>query len=103
MLWWACFFRIEINLFAKGQSGNPGGRPKDSLTTAIRTQIAKKAPGVDVTYREVIALKLLELAGSGNIEAIKLVLDRVDGKVPDVHNVDGRIHIDLQWGDDGSE
>lgn len=69
--------------FVKGQSGNPAGRKPSQplITPSLRRMLTDK--GRDgLTVGEQVAAVLLSLARSGNVEAIKLVLDRVDGKVP---------------------
>lgn len=75
--------------FEKGKSGNPGGRPKGpSLKAEIIRQLAKKG---DDGRRNVdaIAAALIEQARDGKIEAIREILDRVDGKVPQQQQVTG--------------
>ena len=74
--------------FKPGQSGNPKGRPPKplALTTAIRQCLRKKGPD-GIVYRRRIAQKLVELADAGNVEAIRILLDRIDGKVPDALDV----------------
>jgi hypothetical protein len=53
-----------------GQSGNPSGRPPGSGEVAkLRASIAEKVP-------EILA-KLTELAAAGDVQAARLVLDRV--------------------------
>jgi hypothetical protein len=68
--------------FAKGQSGNPGGRPKqaDSPRAELRRilQLIDESSGKRNSTR--VAEMLLAAALKGNIEAIKYVFDRVDGK-----------------------
>ncbi len=65
----------------KGQSGNPGGRPKGSTTlkAALKKLLAKKITvrGPDGKARQITRLdafleKLLDLAYKGNIAAMKL-------------------------------
>ncbi len=56
-----------------------------------------------VSNRDKVASMLSTLAVAGNIDAIKIVLDRTDGKVPEVHTVDGRVRIALSWDDGSSE
>ncbi len=80
--------------FAKGQSGNPNGRPKiTKLTEALREQLAEEMPGAsEKTVAEAIARALIREALVGNIAAIKEVFDRAEGKAPmtlDVGNKDG--------------
>lgn len=67
--------------WAKGQSGNPNGRPKTKpFCEALQLVVKRidKASGKEELY--LIAAKLLELAKSGNIEAIKEIANRLDGK-----------------------
>jgi len=77
--------------FKPGQSGNPAGKAKGTpnITSRIKkilemeldvkdpvtTKPAKK------TVSEIIGLRLAKEAMSGNIKAVKIILDRVEGKV----------------------
>jgi hypothetical protein len=74
--------------FQPGQSGNPAGRPKgQSLTARLRRYL--DAPGKDGRPRaDRLAETLAELALSGDIRAIRMVLDRLDGKALDRIKVD---------------
>lgn len=69
--------------FAKGQSGNPGGRGSDKpWREALRRALARKAgkgKGVDQSL-ELVADKVVELALSGDVSCIKEIGDRLDGK-----------------------
>lgn len=69
--------------FQKGQSGNPGGRGSDKpWREALRRALARKAgkgKGVDQSL-ELVADKVVELALSGDIQCIKEIGDRIDGK-----------------------
>src|SRR5256885_336002 len=67
--------------FQKGQSGNPAGRPRSeaSITPWIRRLLAEKRAGR--TRAEHIASKILELAEDGDPNALRMVLERIDGKV----------------------
>ena len=74
--------------FQKGQSGNPGGRPKSavSVTAHIRAKLAKYADlpdGRRVKRVDALAEKIIEQALAGDPAMIKLVWERVDGKVTD--------------------
>ena len=75
--------RVEnLRPFKPGQSGNPSGRPKAVLSRALRAEIDKldgAAPDAP-TKAERIAEKVVTLALDGNLEAIRLIYDRVEGK-----------------------
>ncbi len=66
--------------FSKGSSGNPGGRPKDRpFAEALRMEI--KASGNDHRALRQIARALLAKAAEGDLQAIREVADRLDGKL----------------------
>ncbi len=66
--------------FQAGKSGNPGGKPKvKPFADALRMEIA--AAGEDGKALRIVAAKLLEKAAEGDMQAIKELADRVDGKV----------------------
>ena len=62
--------------FSKGQSGNPGGKPKGTISIAKHLQATATKENV---YQ--LVKKLWLMAHSGDLEAAKLILERVDGKV----------------------
>ena len=67
--------------FQAGKSGNPGGKPKqkpfrDALMMAL------KDAGEDMPALRDIAVTLVNKAREGDIQAIKELSDRLDGKVP---------------------
>ena len=62
----------------KGQSGNPGGRPKGSnLTARLRRALAEN----DGKLAELIVRRLIVEAGKGKFQHVKEIFDRVDGSV----------------------
>jgi hypothetical protein len=83
--------------WVKGVSGNPNGRPKKpfAFSTAIAQALRAKGPD-GLTYRRRIARKLVELADQGSIEAIKILLDRVDGKVVERREITGPEGVPLE-------
>lgn len=69
--------------FEKGQSGNPGGRPKEKpFRDALRAELAALGDDDPKALRG-LARNLLKIAaGDDGLQAIKEVADRMDGKVP---------------------
>lgn len=82
--------RLPNGQFPPGKSGNPKGKPKGSLAfkTALEKWAYKNAgklkleDGTEevVTAIELITHKLMDMAMKGDIQAIKEVSDRMDGK-----------------------
>jgi hypothetical protein len=69
--------------FQPGQSGNPQGAPRKAkiFTNALLASL-KKTDSEDVEAIQRIADKLVALAASGDVAAIKEVADRAEGRVP---------------------
>ena len=66
--------------FQPGQSGNPGGRPKKlPLSDAIREELERCGKS-GVTNDRAIAQQLIEMALDGNLEAMREIADRTEGK-----------------------
>jgi hypothetical protein len=72
----------NLRPFKPGQSGNPNGRPKKALLSdALRRQLAIALPGMsERTQAEAIAAALISEAIAGNVQAIREVGDRTEGK-----------------------
>lgn len=65
------------NRFKKGEVSNPNGRrnsARDLLNKILDTEVD------DITKREKLMNKLISMANMGNLNAIKEVLDRTEGK-----------------------
>ena len=62
----------QTTKFTKGQSGNPAGRPRGALNSATKAAMILFDGEI-----EVISRKLIEMAKKGDIQAIKLILERV--------------------------
>jgi len=84
--------------FRKGQSGNPGGRPKieRDLAKLVDKELDELVFGTDgngqrikLTKREYIAKKLVNEAASGNLKAIDRVFDLVSKCGADVNKMVG--------------
>src|SRR5262245_10691156 len=67
--------------FKLGQSGNPAGRPRDTVTPHLRELVRMWHSEKDgVTYGELVARSLLIRAINGDVQAIREVFDRLEGK-----------------------
>ncbi len=77
-----------------GQSGNPGGRPKwkpihEGLLHLVTPEVG-----------EVLASKLIVEAGRGNMTAMNILLDRLEGKVVQAvggSTDTGPIKLTIEW------
>lgn len=75
--------RVVGKPFKKGESPNPGGRPKGSTSFKIileRLGIQPSTADPKKTRDEAIALKAYELAEQGDKWAIQFVVERREGK-----------------------
>jgi len=75
--------RIEnLKPWRKGESGNPGGRPRRKLLTEeLERLLEQEAPAANGrTWAAVIAETLLKQGRKGNVRAIAEIGDRVEGK-----------------------
>jgi hypothetical protein len=72
----------NLKPFQPGVSGNPAGRPKKALLSdALRRQLAEVMLGApERTIAEVIARALIKEAVGGNVQAIREIGDRTEGK-----------------------
>jgi len=72
-------------MFATGQSGNPGGRKREKLwREALMRALARSddgRPDGDPKALERLAARVVEMAMTGDMIAVKEIADRIDGKV----------------------
>ncbi|GAB4042622.1 DUF5681 domain-containing protein [Spirosoma litoris] len=101
----------EGTQFPPGHSGNPNGRPKGHITTFLQEfgnsdelvfTITKTSNGTKSestarlstngtqTINQAIAARLLQMALAGDIKAIKEILNRTEGRVPQPLNIGGQ-------------
>ena len=84
------------NQWQPGKSGNPGGRPKGGSITSILRELlsreVRKGFPKPKTHAHEIAQKLVTLAIAGDIKAIRIVLDRVEGRVPERVELSGEVN-----------
>lgn len=80
------------HLFKRGQSGNPAGKPKGALNKATRA-----AQELLDGEAEALTRKAVELALEGNVQALKLCIERlvpprkertIDVKLPTLSSID---------------
>lgn len=77
-------------VWQKGKSGNPKGRQKkgQTLTDILRASLAEpNAQGV--TRSRALSDTLTRLADSGDLDAIRYIYDRVDGKPVETQQIGG--------------
>lgn len=88
--------------FQKGQSGNPGGKPKGAVGLVKRT-LNELLKGIadDPDYQE--SLRARAIAGDATLD--KEILARVCGPVPKVHTLDvpKPLVIDVVFGPERDE
>lgn len=70
--------------FQKGQSGNPGGRPKRDWTWSglIAQELENELTAKDGTkgkYKDFVVKRLVRMAIDGDIQAQKEIMNRMDG------------------------
>lgn len=73
--------------FQPGQSGNPGGRPKEKpIRDALRMELAAAELGDAAVPKmgsiRALARAMIEKAQSGDVPAFNSIADRLEGKVP---------------------
>ena len=74
--------RDEKGQYIKGNSGNPGGRPKNTLTTILKERMIEDVLVGDkwLTTADLIVDQAIQLALDGDMQAIKWIFERVDGR-----------------------
>lgn len=76
--------------FERGKSGNPAGRPKSALLSdVLRGRLAKS------NDLEKIVSSLISKAKKGDLEAIKIVFDRIEGKPKQFIEAD--LNVSQDW------
>lgn len=74
---------------------NPKGKPKGArhFSTLIREAITKVANDTGTSDDKLIVKALIDKAKEGDLKAVDMVLDRVDGKAEQTINLDGEMTL----------
>ncbi len=83
---------LTIHRWKPGDVPNPGGKPKGklSVTNALNSYL------VDNPHELTAIIKaIIKEAKMGNISAVKEIMDRIDGKVAEVHRIDSENPVTL--------
>ena len=82
--------RDDKGRFKPGHSGNPDGRPKNevSITAIIKAHLEEHPEDI----KNIVEM-LIGKAKDGDKDHLKILLDRVDGKVVEKHEIKGNFDI----------
>ena len=74
--------RDEKGQYMKGNTGNPGGSPKNTQTTILKERMIEDVLIGDkwLTTADLIVDQAIQLALEGDMQAIKWIFERVDGR-----------------------
>lgn len=88
--------RDEKGRFIKGSVPNPKGKAKGTrhFSTLLRAKILEISDETNTSVDKEIASMLLKKAKKGDLRAIDMVFDRVDGKAEQTINLEADIHTD---------
>src|SRR6266498_3590813 len=74
---------VAATAYKKGTSGNPAGRPKGIAQFSWKNMLAEVGQQVDPKsgklFCEAVSYKLWEISASGNISAMTLLMNRMEG------------------------
>lgn len=81
--------------FVKGQSGNPGGRPKKDWTWAklLKKVGEEKEPKSGKKFKEVVSKRLWEECVKGNMPAIRELFNRMEGMPKQQTEIQGAVNV----------
>lgn len=90
---------LKKHWFKPGQSGNPEGRPKGTGITDVMRKALEKDEG---KLADAVAQVIIKKAQSGDFNFCKMLVERIDGKIPDrIAGADGgSLKIIIQGIDD---
>lgn len=81
--------------FVKGKSGNPKGAPiKEESLTGLMQQFLKQIPkGEKTTYKELFIKKCFSIAMKGDMAAMRLIWNYLEGMPPQDIKTTGELKI----------
>lgn len=80
--------------FKKGQSGNPGGRPRGrTIAAELREVLAEVDPNTRKTLLRKLAEAIVAKALKGDVAAAHFIAERTEGKVKDVLQLEGESRL----------
>jgi uncharacterized protein DUF5681 len=87
--------------YQKGQSGNPAGRPRrpDTFQALLDRELGRRwQPGPrGETRKQRIVRGIVLRAMRGDLDAVKWIADRTEGKVPDHRETNKRVRILVEY------
>jgi hypothetical protein len=95
--------------FKPGQSGNPGGRPKDRSPTAVMREVLDRneIDGKPIKGGRQVLDLMIEVAAKralmGDYNFFREFMNRMDGKVRDKLELQGGLTIRVEYADDHPE
>lgn len=91
--------------WTSGQSGNRRGRPRKgtSFKEALVKALAIKDPETKRTQLQYIVDAAIDRAKAGDLDAIRFIAERLDGKVPESVQQSGSITVRVIYVDEQSE
>tara|TARA_Y100000310_G_C20658866_1_gene803556 strand:+ start:905 stop:1246 length:342 start_codon:yes stop_codon:yes gene_type:complete len=93
---------MPTKLWKKGESGNPNGRPKGSISvvSALKRELAKVPEGEKKTYLELLVKRIMKKGiVDGDVSMIKDIINRVDGMPKENVDITFEERIPLLGGD----
>ncbi len=91
--------------FQPGQTGNPNGAPKHKVElTKLLTSRLEQTADDGRTWAQRVTEKLISMAESGNVEALRYLMDRIEGKPTQAVSLsldEGPLHYRLAVRDGG--
>ena len=82
----------------KGESGNPNGRPKGSVSlVGMLKKLLEENPGEG----EAVVKQWIEDAKGGRFPQLKEMIERIDGKVADKIESDNKVQVTVRYDKDG--